>query len=256
MACDLTRSSASTVSVFSVRARRRFLTQCSWISFYRELEIGALPLRRVISSLHILLKSIRLSYKRSWKVGATKSRCTVIGISVAESCGIPGTGPDSFSVLLSSWLPSRPQLSPSALVTLHTQTVRPVKCRAGLQDRNQGSHFSLEKLSIHIKVEQWHVWRWLNITICAENHWIVKGKEAFLVSSFYLLLFRKVAIFHCILRRKNYCCSYIFSPPNYAETCETTSYLWNIGSNWSSIFKQMVTNDSKVCSCKPSFVML
>lgn len=37
----------------------------------------------------------------------------VIGISVAESCGIQGTWPDSYSMLLSSRFPARPQLRPS-----------------------------------------------------------------------------------------------------------------------------------------------
>lgn len=42
-----------------------------------------------------------------------ESRCTVIGISVAESGGIQGTWPDSQSMLLCSRLPARPQLRPS-----------------------------------------------------------------------------------------------------------------------------------------------
>lgn len=52
-----------------------------------------------------------------------ESRCTVIGISVAESCGIRGTWPDSYSMLLSSGLPARPQWRPSVWMTLHAQTV-------------------------------------------------------------------------------------------------------------------------------------
>lgn len=40
----------------------------------------------------------------------------MIGISVAESYGIQGTWPDSYSMLLSSRLPARPQLRPSVWV--------------------------------------------------------------------------------------------------------------------------------------------
>ncbi len=81
----------------------------------------AYALGKVISFFHIFLKSLSLSYKSSLKVGKMESRCTVIGISVAESCGIQETWPDSYSMLLSSRLPARPQLRPSVWVTPYAQ---------------------------------------------------------------------------------------------------------------------------------------
>lgn len=47
----------------------------------------------------------------------------MIGISVAESCGIQGTWPDSYSMRRSSRLPAKPQLRPSVWVTTLAQTV-------------------------------------------------------------------------------------------------------------------------------------
>lgn len=71
-----------------------------------------------------------LSPKSLWSVlqvkfesgGKMKSRCTVFGISVAESYEIPGTRPDSYSMLLSARHPASPEQRPSARVTPPAQT--------------------------------------------------------------------------------------------------------------------------------------
>lgn len=78
-----------------------------------------------------------------------ESRCAVIGISVAESCGIRGTWPDSYSMLLSSRLPARPQRRPSVWVTLHAQTVTAMiySMFDRLYDCRQGNCFSWENQS-------------------------------------------------------------------------------------------------------------
>lgn len=60
-------------------------------------------------------------WERSLKARETASRCTVIGISVAESRRIQGTWPDSYSELLSS--PPPPPPGPSVWAMPRAQTV-------------------------------------------------------------------------------------------------------------------------------------
>lgn len=64
-------------------------------------EVGALVLREVIFFSHIYPKSPSVLYCWSLKVGEMASRCTLMGISVAEICGIEMTSAGSYSLLSS-----------------------------------------------------------------------------------------------------------------------------------------------------------
>lgn len=87
-------------------------------------KVGALVLRKVIFFFHIYPKSPGVLYGWSLKVGELASRCTLMGISVAEICGIEMTSSDSSSLLSSPRLPAGPRLRPSVWVTPHAQTQR------------------------------------------------------------------------------------------------------------------------------------
>lgn len=67
-------------------------------------KVGALALREVIFFFHIYPKSPGVLYGWSLKVGEMASRCTLMGISVAEMCGIEMTSADSYSLLPSRLL--------------------------------------------------------------------------------------------------------------------------------------------------------
>lgn len=93
---------ASTVCVFSANAwKKSVLDTAVSDHFSLRSKVGALVLREVIFFFHIYPKSPGVLYGWSLKVGEMASRCTLMGISVAEICGIEMTSADSYSLLSS-----------------------------------------------------------------------------------------------------------------------------------------------------------
>lgn len=92
-------------------------------------KVGALVLRKVIFFFRIYPKSPGVC-GWSLKVGEMASRCTLMGISVAEICGIEMTSPDSYSLLASPRLPAGPRPRPSVWVTPHPRTRRRYSIRS------------------------------------------------------------------------------------------------------------------------------
>lgn len=122
---------ASTVCAFSAKRlskkkkrKRSVLDTVVWDHFSLWSKVGALALREVIFFFHIYPKSPGVLYGWSLKVGEMASRCTLMGISVAEICGIEMTSPDSYSLLTSPLLPAGPRLRPSVWVTPHSEIQR------------------------------------------------------------------------------------------------------------------------------------
>lgn len=93
---------ASTVCVFSANAWKKSVLDAAVSDhFSLRSKVGALVLREVIFFFHIYPKSPGVLYGWSLKAGEMASRCTLMGISVAEICGIEMTSADSYSLLSS-----------------------------------------------------------------------------------------------------------------------------------------------------------
>lgn len=105
MACSYTATSSNLPcinSVFSSNAwKKSVLDTVVWDHFSLRSKVGALVLREVIFFFHIYPKSPGVLCGWSLKVGKMASRCTLMGISVAEICGIEMTSADSYSLLFS-----------------------------------------------------------------------------------------------------------------------------------------------------------
>lgn len=132
MACSYTATSSNLLCITSLCVQCQFLKANKngvldavvSAHFSPPSKVGALVPRKVIFFFHIYPKSPGLLYGWSLKVGEMASRCTLMGISVAEICGIEMTSSDSYSLLSSPRLPAGPRLRPSVWVTPHSQTQR------------------------------------------------------------------------------------------------------------------------------------
>lgn len=125
---------SSTVCVFSPKkdqGKKNVLETVVSDRFSLGSKVRALVLREVIFFFPIYPKSPGM-YGWSLKVGETASRCTLMGISVAEICGIEVTSPDSYSLLSSPRLPAGLGLRPSVWVTPPSHTA-PVQYTPFLQ---------------------------------------------------------------------------------------------------------------------------
>lgn len=106
MACSFTATSSnlSCINSLCVQCKRLEKTILDTVvsdHFSLWSKVGALVLREVILLFHSYPKSPSVLYGWSLKVGEMASRCTLMGISVAEICGIEMTSADSYSLLSS-----------------------------------------------------------------------------------------------------------------------------------------------------------
>lgn len=106
MACSYPATSSNLPCINSLCSvqmpgKKSVLVTVVWDHFSLRSKVGALVLREVIFFFHIYPKSPGVLYGWSLKVGEMASRCALMGISVAEICGIEMTSADSYSLLSS-----------------------------------------------------------------------------------------------------------------------------------------------------------